>query len=105
MPTYGPNFGPSYTLNQNIINQNIVAGATILASSFQTVLTNINAGVSAIGDAIGSYASFGTPFSQADTIIGNIITGYSNAIALASAAGSSTDPGALIYKYRNLGGF
>jgi hypothetical protein len=95
-------FGPNYTSNQNIINNQIVSGATILAQSFQTVLTDLNLSGYSMGSSLGSFASFSAPFDQNSTIIGNIIAGYSAAIAQIP---NTTDVGSLVYKYKNLGGF
>jgi hypothetical protein len=98
-------FGPNYTNNQYIINNQIVSGATLLASSFQTVLGDLNLMGYTIGASLGNYASFSAPFSQQDTIIGNIVAGYSAAVALLGNTSTSGDVGGIIYKYKNLGGF
>lgn len=96
-------FGPNYTNNQTIINNQIVSGATILAQSFQTVLTDLNLSGYSMGKSLGSFASFSAPFDQSGTVIGNIIAGYSAAISEISTV--TADVGSIIYKYKNLGGF
>lgn len=95
-------FGPNYSNNQTIINNQITSGSTILASSFQTVLSDLNLAGKTLGNFIGNSASFSAPFDPNGTLIGNIITAYEAAIAGLTTA---PDPGAVVYKYRNLGGF
>lgn len=97
-------FGPSYATNQTIINNQIVSGATILAQSFQSVLTDLNLSGYSMGQGIGDLASFSAPFSPSGTIVSNIVAGYSAAITQIQL-NTITDVGSIIYKYKNLGGF
>ena len=97
-------FGPNYAVNAAYIN-GITSGATVLAQNLNSVLADLNLSGYSLGVSMGNFASFGAPFSQNSTIIGNIIAGYSAAIALSSGQSSSTDVGSIVYKYKNLGGF
>lgn len=100
-------YGPSYAINQAIINNQIVSGATILASSFQQVLSDLNLSGYSMGLGIGDPAVFSAPFSPNTSIVGNIIAGYSAAVSLIGSTLTQTpsDVGGLIYLYKNLGGF
>ena len=95
-------FGPNYTTNKAIIDNQITSGSTILASSFQTVLGDLNLAGNSMGAFIGNSASFSAPFDQNATLVENIKTAYQAAIAGLTTA---PDPGAVVYKYKNLGGF
>lgn len=89
--------------NQNLIDTQIVAGSTILASTLNSVLTNLNLTGFSMGTSLGNFSNFSAPFSEQATVIDNIVSGYNAAISLINTSG--TDPGALIYKHQNLGGF
>lgn len=96
-------FGPNYSLNQQYINT-ITSGATILAQNINSVLGDLNLSGYSMGAVIGNFASFSAPFDQNGTIVSNILAGYSAAIA-STAVATNVDVGALVYKYKNLGGF
>ncbi len=100
----GTTFGPDYAQNAAYINA-ITPGATILAQNINAVLSDLNISGYSLGVSMGNWASFGAPFSQNDTVIGNIIKGYSAAVSLITGQTTSLDVGSIIYQYKNLGGF
>jgi hypothetical protein len=97
-------FGPNYAANAQYINA-ITTGSTILAQNLNSVLGDLNLSGYSMGVSLGNWASFGAPFSQDSTLIGNIIIGYSSAISLITGQTASLDVGSIIYQYKNLGGF
>lgn len=74
-------FGPNYSGNQAKIDNNIVAGATILATVLRDIFTNLNASGASVGSVIGDTANFTAPFNVNGTLVENIITGYNAAIS------------------------
>ena len=97
-------FGPNYAANAAYINA-ITSGATILAQNLNSVLTDLNLSGYSMGVSMGNWASFGAPFSQNTSIIGNIIAGYSAAVSIITGQTATVDVGSIIYQYKNLGGF
>jgi len=97
--------GPSFSDNQTRINK-ISAGATIDATDFYTVLTNLNLTASYMGVSLGDFSSFTAsatyPFSGSATVIDNIVLGY---LAVMAQIGATVDPALAVYKYQNFGGF
>lgn len=91
-----PTFGPNYSSNASYINNYMVAGATLIATPFFQVFTNLNNSSASMGDIIGNTDGFsyaGSPFGAVGpttSLVQNIITAYNAAV---SATKSSLDVG------------